>query len=49
MSQKGHKIFISEYSAPSDFKCIWEREQSSSLTQNTGGKRAIERLFMPIN
>ena len=23
MSKKGHHVYVSEYSAPSDFKCIW--------------------------
>lgn len=41
----GHTIFISEYSAPSDFKCLWEKEIVSSLTKNTGSKKGVERLF----
>jgi len=46
MTKKGHKVFISEYNAPEDFKCIWQKEQVSSLTKNTGSKRAIEKLFI---
>lgn len=42
---EGHTIFISEYSMPDDFKCIWQKEQVSSLTRDTGSKRAIEKLF----
>jgi DNA adenine methylase len=41
----GHKVFISEYNAPDDFKCIWELEVNSSLTKDTGSKKAIEKLF----
>lgn len=41
----GHKIFISEYNAPDDFVCLWEKEIVSSLTKNTGSKKGIERLF----
>ena len=41
----GHKVFVSEYNAPSHWKCIWEKEITSSLTQDTGSKKAIERLF----
>lgn len=41
----GHSIFISEYSMPIDFKCVWEKELVSSLTQDTGSKKAVERLF----
>lgn len=45
---EGHEIFISEYNAPDDFKCIWSKELSSSLSANgkTGGnKTSIEKLF----
>lgn len=41
----GHTIFISEYNAPEDFKCIWQKEVNSSLTKNTGAKKATEKLF----
>lgn len=44
-SNEGHTVFVSEYEAPEDFKCIWEKEQVSSLTKDTGSKRAVERLF----
>lgn len=42
---KGNIIFISEYFAPSDFKCVWEKEIVSSLTKETGSKTGIEKLF----
>jgi len=42
----GHKVFISEYIAPNDFKCVWSKEINSSLTRNTGSKKGIERLFV---
>lgn len=45
MRAKGHEIFVSEYGMPSDFLCIWEKQVSSSLTKNTGSRRATERLF----
>lgn len=44
-SLEGHKIFVSEYSAPEDFKVIWEKKVCSSLTKNTGGKHGVEKLF----
>ena len=44
-SKDGHVLFVSEYSAPSDFECLWERELSSSLTKDTGSKKAVEKLF----
>jgi len=42
---EGHQVFISEYEAPSDFKCIWEKRVVSSLTRNTGSKKGLEKLF----
>ena len=42
---EGHTIFVSEYEAPEDFVCVWEKKVSSSLTKDTGSKKAIERLF----
>lgn len=33
MSQNGHTIFVSEYNAPNDFTCIWEKEITNSMNQ----------------
>ena len=41
-TKEGHQVFISEYNAPSDFKCIWEKE----LTNNLNSKKATEKLFV---
>ncbi|HNC01573.1 MAG TPA: DNA adenine methylase [Leptospiraceae bacterium] len=43
--EKGHTIFISEYTMPEDFICIWQKKINSSLTQDTGSKQGIEKLF----
>ena len=48
-ANQGHRIFVSEYEAPTDFKCIWEKKVNSSLDKNTGRKKAVERLFMLRN
>lgn len=45
-SKEGHKVFISEYNAPNDFECIWSMEVNSSLTKDTGSKKATEKLFI---
>ena len=45
-TNEGHVVFISEYCAPSDFKCVWSKEIVSSLDKNTGSKRGIEKLFI---
>ena len=41
-----HWVYVSEYEAPDDFKCIWKKEIASSLTKNTGSKKGKERLFI---
>lgn len=43
--KNNNKIFISEYSAPPDFKCVWSKEQTTTINARTGYKRAIEKLF----
>lgn len=43
---EGHRIFISEYSMPSDFTCIWSGEVPNSLDRYSEKKeRRIEKLF----
>lgn len=44
-SNDGHTVFISEYNAPDDFVCIWQKEIVSSLTKDTGSKHSVEKLF----
>lgn len=41
-----NKVFISEYNAPDDFKCIWEKTICSGLDKNTGGKFGTEKLWV---
>lgn len=48
-SKRGHKVYISEYNAPNDFECLWELEVNSSLTKDTGSKKATEKLFIYKN
>lgn len=51
IDKQGHKVFVSEYSAPDDFKVVWEKVATVSLgTKSKGrcrGKQSskIERLF----
>lgn len=43
--KEGHNIFISEYWMPGDFTCVWEKKVNSSLDKDSGGKKAVEKLF----
>lgn len=48
-AQEGHQVFISEYSAPEDFKCLWEKDAKTSFswqTQKSASKTSVERLFV---
>lgn len=42
---EGHTIFVSEYSMPDDFKCVWSKEVNNSLTKDTGAKKGTEKLY----
>lgn len=44
-SNEGHQVFISEYNAPDDFECVWEKEIQSGLNTTTT-KKGVERLFV---
>lgn len=47
-SKEGHEIYVSEYTAPDDFVCVWEHSVKSSLSANGvsgGNKVSTERLF----
>ena len=44
-ASQGHRVFVSEYHAPEDFSCVWEKQVNSSLTLNTGSKKNVEKLF----
>lgn len=46
MKALGHTIFVSEYQMPEDFECVWQKEITSSLTQDTGAKKGVEKLFV---
>ena len=45
ISKQGHTVYVSEYNAPNDFECVWQKEIVSSLTQDTGSKKVVEKLF----
>lgn len=44
-TRQGHSVFVSEYSMPEDFICVWSKEVNSSLTKDTGSKKGVEKLF----
>lgn len=44
ISTLGHTVFISEYNAPDDFECVWQKEVTNSMHTNKTYK-PIEKLF----
>lgn len=45
---EGHTVLVSEYSAPEDFICMWEKKVKSSLSANGksgGSQTSTEKLF----
>lgn len=48
MTKKVKKLYISEYDAPFDFKCIWEMEKKDGLGTRKGKNQNIktEKLFV---
>jgi len=44
-TSKGHKVFISEYNAPNDFKCVWEKTITNAMNTNKIYK-PTEKLFV---
>ncbi len=42
--KEGHKVFVSEYNAPDDFVCVWQKELICNLGSTS--KKTIEKLFV---
>lgn len=43
---EGHVVYISEYSMPDDFVCVWSKDVSNSLDVDSDGRTGTERLFI---
>jgi hypothetical protein len=43
---QNNAVFVSEYSAPPQWECIWDKEVGSSLDRTNKNKTGIERLFI---
>lgn len=46
MSAAGHRVFVSEYAAPDDFRCVWERKVRMQLRRKDNNAVRTERLFV---
>jgi len=46
MVEFGHEVFVSEYTAPSNWQCVWKKETTANLfANNENDKVRIEKLF----
>ena len=46
-SKEGYSVFVSEYSAPSDFDCLWSKEVNININaSNNNNKKNSEKLFI---
>jgi DNA adenine methylase len=43
-TKKGHQVFVSEYSAPDDFECVWQKDVKVSI-RPTKTLNQTEKLF----
>lgn len=49
MSKNGHYVYVSEYTAPDDFKCIWQMKKKDGMGTTKKGRKQntkIEKLFV---
>jgi len=44
-SLEGHSVFVSEYNAPEDFICVWQKDLTTSFSTSESIK-ATEKLFI---
>ena len=44
-SREGHSVFVSEYKAPEDFICVWQKTLTTSFSTSESIK-AVEKLFI---
>lgn len=42
----GHRLFVSEYTAPDDFAEVWSKQVNNTLAKDTGSKKGVEKLFI---
>lgn len=44
---EGHQVFVSEYNAPDDWVCVWEKKASANFDSNrSGASERVEKLFV---
>ena len=48
-SLRGYKVYVCEYDAPSDFKCIWSKKKKDGMGTTKAGRRQttkVEKMFV---
>lgn len=39
-------VYVSEYTMPDDFVCLWEKEKTCAFSKDSNSKKTIEKLFV---
>lgn len=45
-AKEGHLVYVSEYNAPKDFKCVYSSEINNTLNNTAKTTKATEKLFV---
>jgi DNA adenine methylase len=45
MATKGHIVYVSEYNAPDDFECVYQKQINQRMNNNVQTSKAVEKLF----
>lgn len=45
LHSEGHNVYVSEYNAPSDFRCVWSKNVITAMAKVDGTKDRVEKLF----
>lgn len=44
-AKDGHRVYVSEYTAPDGWKAVWQKQVNNTLAKDTGSKKGTEKLF----
>ena len=45
-TSEGVKVYVSEYSMPEDFKCVWQKDIRVQIKKDDNSTKATEKLFL---
>ena len=45
-TSEGVKVYVSEYSMPEDFKCVWQKDIRVQIKKDDNSTKVTEKLFL---